>query len=131
MMIWFCSYDNPAAASEFPQRHLTYNYLLPLNFWLLLCPSWLCCDWTMGTVPTVDGFLDPRNVLTLGFYGGLFVMASCSLKNDNLRQRVVVMVSNCKYWFMLAEMCLRVLQIRSLGFCQVSCGSWHIHHNIC
>jgi hypothetical protein len=51
-----------------PSRQLTYNYLLPVNAWLLLCPSRLCCDWTMGTIPLVADVLDPRNLATFTFY---------------------------------------------------------------
>ncbi|PRD29455.1 UNVERIFIED_CONTAM: Transmembrane and TPR repeat-containing protein 3 [Trichonephila clavipes] len=61
-------FDNPAAASAFPVRQLTYNYLLPVNAWLLLFPSDLCCDWTMGTIPLVESIFDPRNAATLTFY---------------------------------------------------------------
>ena len=47
---------------------MTYNFLLPLNTWLLLNPSKLCCDWTMGSVPLVTHLLDIRNLATLAFY---------------------------------------------------------------
>ncbi|UYV70810.1 TMTC3 [Cordylochernes scorpioides] len=57
----FTKFDNPAAAAEFPARHLTYAFLLPLNAWLLLFPWHLCCDWTMGTVLLVESVADPRN----------------------------------------------------------------------
>ena len=50
----FTKYDNPAAAAGSPARQLTYNYLLTVNWGLLLSPSSLCCDWTMNTVPLVN-----------------------------------------------------------------------------
>lgn len=63
----FFRFDNPASASSFPGRHLTYNYLAVLNAWLLTFPSSLCCDWTMGTVALVESLTDPRNLATLLF----------------------------------------------------------------
>uniref|UniRef100_A0A672SJK5 Protein O-mannosyl-transferase TMTC3 n=1 Tax=Sinocyclocheilus grahami TaxID=75366 RepID=A0A672SJK5_SINGR len=67
----FTRFDNPAAISSTPTRQLTFNYLLPVNAWLLLNPSELCCDWTMGTIPLVETLLDPRNLVTVVFYGML------------------------------------------------------------
>ena len=68
--IFFVSFrfDNPAAMSPSPTRELSLHYLLPVNCWLLLCPWWLCCDWSMGTIPLIDSPLDPRNGCTLLFW---------------------------------------------------------------
>lgn len=66
--ITFYRFDNPASASSFPGRHLTYSYLAVLNGWLLTFPSSLCCDWTMGTVALVESLADPRNLATLLFF---------------------------------------------------------------
>uniref|UniRef100_A0A673HT89 Protein O-mannosyl-transferase TMTC3 n=1 Tax=Sinocyclocheilus rhinocerous TaxID=307959 RepID=A0A673HT89_9TELE len=71
----FTRFDNPAAISSTPTRQLTFNYLLPVNAWLLLNPSELCCDWTMGTIPLVETLLDPRNLATVVFYGMLSLLA--------------------------------------------------------
>ena len=84
------SFDNPASASSFPGRHLTYHYLAVVNGWLMAFPSSLCCDWTMGTVTLVDSFLDPRNLATISFYLllGHFIW-SAFIRGD----AVVIMVS--------------------------------------
>lgn len=84
------SFDNPASASSFPSRHLTYHYLAVVNGWLMAFPSSLCCDWTMGTVALVDSFLDPRNLATIFFYLilGRFIW-SAFIRGDP----VVIMVS--------------------------------------
>lgn len=37
-----------------------YNYLYSINAWLLLNPWWLCFDWSMGCVPVIETFTDPR-----------------------------------------------------------------------
>jgi len=39
---------------------LNYNYLYSINGWLLLNPWWLCFDWSMGCIPTISTFTDPR-----------------------------------------------------------------------
>ena len=63
----FVDSDNPASfSSHFLTRFLTYSYLCALNFWLLLCPSRLCYDWSMGSIPLVESLNDPRNLATCG-----------------------------------------------------------------
>lgn len=85
-------FDNPAAVSPSPARQMTFNYLLPVNAWLLLNPSELCCDWTMGTIPLVESLLDLRNVATLLFYGFLALLAHHSLKHKHNSAKTVIMV---------------------------------------
>lgn len=89
-----CSFDNPASQAAFPARHLTYNYLLSINAWLLLCPSGLCCDWTMGTIPLLESILDVRNVFTLCFYAFMITFISYMLNGQDKRNRAVIMVSH-------------------------------------
>ena len=85
-------FDNPASVSPTPARQLTYNYLLPLNAWLLLNPMGLCCDWTMGTVPVITSILDPRNLATLAFYTVMVRLAIFALSQQTRRSRAVIMV---------------------------------------
>lgn len=87
-----CRFDNPAAVSSTPARQLTFNYLLPVNSWLLLNPSELCCDWTMGTIPLVESVLDPRNLATLAFYVLLGLLAYHSLRQAHSSAKTVLMV---------------------------------------
>lgn len=62
----FMESDNPASFStHWLTRALTYAYLCGLNAWLLLFPSRLCFDWSMGSIPLVDSISDERNCLTL------------------------------------------------------------------
>ncbi|GBO43883.1 Transmembrane and TPR repeat-containing protein 3, partial [Araneus ventricosus] len=84
-------FDNPAAAAETPTRQLTFNYLIALNSWLLLCPSDLCCDWTMGSVPLVRSWSDPRNIATLAVYATLFTVLWNAVWVDDLRSRTLLM----------------------------------------
>lgn len=87
-----CRFDNPAAVSPTPTRQMTFNYLLPVNAWLLLNPSELCCDWTMGTIPLVESFLDLRNLATLLFYTCLTLLAHHSLRHRHGSAKTVIMV---------------------------------------
>ena len=68
---------NPASHSHsFITRSLTYLHLCGFNFWLLLCPSRLCFDWSMGSIPLVEGFNDVRNIATALFFTG-YVSIGC------------------------------------------------------
>lgn len=124
----FTKFDNPAAAAEFPARQLTYNYLVPVNFWLLMNPYHLCCDWTMGSIPLVDNLLDYRNLFTLIVYVILIAVAYTACVHATWeRYRVIVLAmtlivfpflpaSNLLFpvGFVVAE---RVLYLPSMGFC--------------
>ncbi|XP_014825492.1 PREDICTED: transmembrane and TPR repeat-containing protein 3 [Poecilia mexicana] len=123
----FTRFDNPAAVSPTPSRQLTFNYLLPVNAWLLLNPSELCCDWTMGTIPLVESLLDVRNLATVAFYTFLCLLAHYSVFSKHSSAKTVIMAlslivlpfipaSNLFFpvGFVVAE---RVLYVPSMGFC--------------
>ena len=62
----FIDSDNPASFSPHLQtRLLTYFFLYTINAWLLLCPSRLCHDWSMGSIPLVESIGDQRNIASL------------------------------------------------------------------
>ncbi|GAB6030299.1 hypothetical protein CHUAL_005973 [Chamberlinius hualienensis] len=126
----FTRFDNPASVAPTPIRQLTYNYLLAVNAWLLLFPSPLCCDWTMGTIPLINGPLDLRNVATAAFY---VVFTSLSLvafsQPNSPKGRIILMslslmvfpflpASNLFFpvGFVIAE---RILYTPSMGFCML------------
>ncbi|XP_046643729.1 protein O-mannosyl-transferase Tmtc3-like [Daphnia pulicaria] len=127
----FTRFDNPASASSFPSRHLTYNYLAVLNAWLLTFPSSLCCDWTMGTVALVESMTDPRNLATLLFFflAFRFVWAAFFQGDPVIIMAFSWMVlpflpaSNLFFpvGFVVAE---RVLYIPSMGFCIMVAYGW-------
>ena len=87
-----CRFDNPAAAATSPWRQLTFSYLLPINAWLLLCPNFLCCDWTMGTIALIESVSDVRNLATLTFYMALGSLAACVFLRTGSTTREVIMV---------------------------------------
>ncbi|XP_069085716.1 protein O-mannosyl-transferase TMTC3 isoform X2 [Pleurodeles waltl] len=130
----FTRFDNPAAVSPSPARQLTFNYLLPVNAWLLLNPSALCCDWTMGTIPLVESFLDVRNLATLAFICllGSLVIFSVGYPGDSSKTVLMALslialpfipASNLFFpvGFVVAE---RVLYVPSMGFCILVAHGW-------
>lgn len=68
--------DNPASFMDnVLYRILNYNYIYCLNAWLLICPIWLCFDWSMGCVPLITGY-DYRIFMIIVFWVlfGLLIM---------------------------------------------------------
>uniref|UniRef100_H3ACM1 dolichyl-phosphate-mannose--protein mannosyltransferase n=1 Tax=Latimeria chalumnae TaxID=7897 RepID=H3ACM1_LATCH len=130
----FTRFDNPAAVSPTPGRQLTFNYLLPVNAWLLLAPSELCCDWTMGTIPLIETLFDVRNVATFTFFCFMGLLIFYSLKYPGDSSKTVIMAlclivlpfipaSNLFFpvGFVVAE---RVLYVPSMGFCILVAHGW-------
>ncbi|XP_043988102.1 protein O-mannosyl-transferase TMTC4 isoform X2 [Gambusia affinis] len=107
---------------------VNYNYYYCLNAWLLLCPWWLCFDWSMGCVPLIKSATDWRVVWLLLLWCvliGLISQALCS--PDSQRRRtltlglvllVVPFLPACNIFFrvgfVVAE---RVLYLSSAGYC--------------
>ncbi|XP_047457923.1 protein O-mannosyl-transferase TMTC4 [Mugil cephalus] len=125
----FTEVDNPASFAEnIFLRIVNYNYYYSLNAWLLLCPWWLCFDWSMGCVPLIKSAADWRMVWLLLLWCvliGLISQALCS--QDSQRRRtltlglvllVVPFLPACNIFFrvgfVIAE---RVLYLSSAGYC--------------
>uniref|UniRef100_A0A673CUL7 dolichyl-phosphate-mannose--protein mannosyltransferase n=1 Tax=Sphaeramia orbicularis TaxID=375764 RepID=A0A673CUL7_9TELE len=125
----FTEVDNPASFAEnIFLRIVNYNYYYSLNAWLLLCPWWLCFDWSMGCVPLIKSATDWRMVWLLLLWCvliGLINQALCS--QDSQRRRtltlglvllVVPFLPACNVFFrvgfVIAE---RVLYLSSAGYC--------------
>ena len=68
-------FDNPAAYAPPQSRRLTHLYLVFVNLAFLFYPSALCADWTMGSIPLITSFSDPRNLSSLCTFAGLLVVA--------------------------------------------------------
>ena len=137
----YCSHDNPAVAFPSPYRQLHWLYLISVNLWLLLSPSFLCADWTMGTVPPTTSLLDPRHLATVLSFLALFTLAIFSLTLSSKRAKAVLLAlsllvfpflpaSNLLFpvGFVVAE---RVLYLPSMGFCMlVALGLWLLLQNV-
>ncbi|XP_076857820.1 protein O-mannosyl-transferase TMTC4 isoform X2 [Brachyhypopomus gauderio] len=148
----FTEVDNPASFAENVfLRIVNYNYYYSLNAWLLLCPWWLCFDWSMGCVPLIKSAGDWRMVWPLLLWAcfiGLIRQALCSpdsSKRRTLAFGVVLLVvpylpaSNLffRVGFVIAE---RVLYLSTAGYCLIlayavahCCGRWRkhkVHYNV-
>ena len=110
-----------------PYRQLHWLYLCFVNSWLLLDPSFLCADWTMGTIPLLTTVTDLRNLLTLATFVmiislGLYGVSGKSPKALILGLALMLFpyipASNLFFpvGFVVAE---RVLYIPSMGFCML------------
>lgn len=130
----FSDQDNPASfSSSLLTRFLTYSYLVAVNFWLLLFPLRLSYDWQLGSISLIESINDIRNLATLIFITGLFVVVGkiffvqrCERESLGLSLSVLIFsflpASNLltTVGFVIAE---RVLYIPSIGFCMVvTCG---------
>ncbi|XP_026857176.2 protein O-mannosyl-transferase TMTC4 isoform X1 [Electrophorus electricus] len=145
----FTDVDNPASFAEtIFLRIVNYNYYYSLNAWLLLCPWWLCFDWSMGCVPLIKSAGDWRVVWPLLLWAcfiGLIRQALCSpdsTKRRTLAFGVVLLVvpflpaSNLffRVGFVIAE---RVLYLSTAGYCLIlayavahCCCRWRRHKTL-
>ncbi|XP_066562869.1 protein O-mannosyl-transferase TMTC4 isoform X2 [Amia ocellicauda] len=127
----FTEVDNPASFAEnIFVRTVNYNYYYSLNAWLLLCPWWLCFDWSMGCVPLIKSVSDWRIISLLLLWIcliGLISQALCS--EDSSKRRTLTLglilliipflpASNLffRVGFVIAE---RVLYLSSAGYCLI------------
>ncbi|XP_019519235.1 PREDICTED: transmembrane and TPR repeat-containing protein 4 isoform X2 [Hipposideros armiger] len=127
----FTEVDNPASfADSMLVRAINYNYYYSLNAWLLLCPWWLCFDWSMGCIPLIKSAGDWRVIALAALWFcliGLMCQALCS--EDSHRRRILTLglgfliipflpASNLffRVGFVVAE---RVLYLPSAGYCML------------
>ncbi|KAG8199948.1 hypothetical protein JTE90_006195 [Oedothorax gibbosus] len=132
----FNRFDNPAAVSQFPVRQLTYNYLLTVNMGLLLFPHYLCCDWTMSTIPLVSSLWDIRNFTTLFLYVTfVYLLKTISKLEDDSKLTLIMGISIMVIPFLPASNLLfpvgfvvaeRILYIPSMGFCMLVAHGWSV-----
>ncbi|EFN70290.1 Transmembrane and TPR repeat-containing protein 4 [Camponotus floridanus] len=124
----FQAVDNPASfMNSIFFRILNYNYIYCLNIWLLICPVWLCFDWSMGCISLITGY-DYRIFVVIIFwllFGMLIIYTFILHKDKTLRYIIMGLAilifpflpaSNIFFnvGFVLAE---RILYIPSAGYC--------------
>lgn len=125
----FQVFDNPHSfVNSTLLRTLNYNYLYALNCWILVNPWWLCFDWSMGSVPTIDSVSDPRilAVFVLWVVLAFFLYSACvgpiGQQQRQLTMALALLIvpflpaSNLffRVGFVIAE---RVLYLSTAGFC--------------
>ena len=84
--------DNPTAfLANSLLRLVNYNYIYSLNLWLLLCPDWLCFDWSMGCIPLINS-IDPRLSCIVVFWLmlSLFIKVIFSRKDHQLIRYILM-----------------------------------------
>lgn len=145
----FTEVDNPASFEEnIFLRIVNYNYYYSLNAWLLLCPWWLCFDWSMGCVPLIKSATDWRMVWLLLLWCVLIGLISQALCSQDIQRRrtltlglvllVVPFLPACNIFFrvgfVIAE---RVLYLSSAGYCLLlayslghCCCRWSKHKKL-
>lgn len=75
--------DNPASFMDnIIFRIINYNYVYCLNAWLLVCPEWLCFDWSMGCIPLIND-VDPRLLCIISLYVFLGLLTKFALLGDD------------------------------------------------
>ncbi|XP_012149593.1 protein O-mannosyl-transferase Tmtc3 isoform X3 [Megachile rotundata] len=133
----FTRFDNPASVAPTPIRQLTYNYLAAVNLRLLFLPNDLCCDWTMGTIPLIESFTDPRNLATVATHVTILGLLITAILTSNRQTSIVLIMSLAMMilpflpasnlffpvGFVIAE---RVLYAPSMGFCMLIGYGWSI-----
>ncbi|CAH1403315.1 unnamed protein product, partial [Nezara viridula] len=130
----FREIDNPHSFAEsFIERILNYNYLYSLNAWLLLCPEWLCFDWSMGCIPLITisaGFNDTRLLAITAFWTVFISLVATNLTFPfTAEKREVLLALSCivipfsiasnvlfRVGFVIAE---RILYLPSIGYCML------------
>ncbi|CAJ0968531.1 unnamed protein product [Ranitomeya imitator] len=125
----FTNVDNPASFAEtLLIRVINYNYYYSLNGWLLLCPWWLCFDWSMGCIPLIKSLSDSRIMAPAALWFCLFgLMYQALFSSNGQTRRILTMglgfliipflpASNLffRVGFVVAE---RVLYLPSVGYC--------------
>ena len=64
----FAEQDNPFALIEsLAFRYLNFIYVYLLNAFILLCPIWLCFDWSMGCISPIENLNDLRIFIVISF----------------------------------------------------------------
>lgn len=111
-----CRFDNPASTAGTPSRQLTYSYLGALNIFLLIFPSDLCCDWTMGTISLIESFKDPRNLLTLVVAFMVVCLSWISLTSTNRKSSSVIITVSKAVLSISAISYEKILCFQSLSF---------------
>ena len=61
-------------------RVMSFSNIYTINAWLLLAPSSLCCDWSLGSVSLVTTIADIRNIWSIMLYIGLLTLVLHTLR---------------------------------------------------
>jgi len=48
---------------------VNYSYIYVINIWIMICPVWLCFDWSMGCIPLIKLNKFPKDIRLFVFFG--------------------------------------------------------------
>lgn len=72
------------------------NYIYAINAWLLINPTWLCVDWSMGCVPVIDTLTDVRVLAVVCLWVTMATLAwSCVRNLHSSEIRSVTVAVSC------------------------------------
>ncbi|MBN3285834.1 TMTC4 protein, partial [Polyodon spathula] len=87
----FTEVDNPDSfADSILEQTVNYNYYYSLNAWLLLCPWWLCFDWSMGCVPLIKSVNDCRIISLVVLWICLIGLSQALCSKNSHKRRTVI-----------------------------------------
>ncbi|XP_019850995.1 PREDICTED: transmembrane and TPR repeat-containing protein 1-like [Amphimedon queenslandica] len=104
-------------------RIFSFSNIYVWNILLLIFPSSLCCDWSLGSLPIIETLYDVRNIWSLILYIVLGLLIISTLRGDTvvgigMSFLLIPFLPSAgiifKVGFVIAE---RVLYLPSLGYC--------------
>lgn len=82
----FSAMDNPAWHVENRwYRIVNFNYIYLWNAVIILCPAWLCFDWSMGCIPVIQSLDDYRILFVFLFVLCMLIFFATTLLVSKLR----------------------------------------------
>lgn len=61
-------------------RILSFSNIYVWNVWLLVFPSSLCCDWSLGSLPIIETIWDMRNIWSILLYISLGLLVAIVIR---------------------------------------------------
>lgn len=98
---------------------LSQHFLYALNFWLLLCPDWLCFDWSFNSIRLLESWNDLRVSAIIIFATLLLIFVLKGSRDIHTALFLMIIPflpasGIIRVGFVIAE---RILYIPSIGFC--------------
>lgn len=103
-------------------RIMSFSNIYAINAWLLLAPSSLCCDWSLGSVPLVTSFVDVRNIWSMTLYIGLVILVLHVFKS---KRYAVCLLHTYVFYIVHNSVVYGCISYSSTCIMQESFPSWH------
>ena len=108
-------------------RVMSFSNIYTINAWLLLAPSSLCCDWSLGSVPLVTSIADIRNIWSIVLYIGLLTLVLHTLRSKRYELACYTFYRRKLFTLTLLYACLHatIFIAITVSLSQRSLPSWH------